>query len=156
VTRWAGSSSLGPLAALAASFFLSAVFFVAIAAAIPLRDHTVPIILWCLFCLAVLIAAARRLGPLYGVPMAIAAGLAFDSFYIPPTRAFGSRDWQNFLVAAMYLGLGVLVGALAEMARRRAEVSESGRSKLAEEQSALRRVATLVARGSSQPRSSPP
>jgi signal transduction histidine kinase len=124
----------------------SAAFFLALAAAIPLRAHTVLIVLWGLICLAVLVVAARRLGPLYGVPLAIAAGLAFDSFYIPPTRPFGSADWQNFLIAAMYIGLGVLVGALAEMTRRRAEISESGRSRLAEEQSALRRVATLVAR----------
>jgi signal transduction histidine kinase len=139
--------SLPRLAALAASFLASAAFFLVIAAAIPIRDHTILIVLWGLICLVILIAVARRLGPLYGVPLAIAAGLAFDSFYIPPTRPFGSRDWQNYLVAAMYIGLGVLVGALAEMTRRRGEVSESGRSKLAEEQSALRRVATLVARG---------
>jgi signal transduction histidine kinase len=147
VTRWVRTSSLRTLAALAASFFASAAFFLAIAAAIPLRSHTVLIVLWGLICLAGLVAAAKRLGPLYGVPLAIALGLAFDSFYIPPTRPFGSRDWQNYLVAALYVGLGVLVGALAEATRRRAEISESGRSKLAEEQSALRRVATLVARG---------
>jgi signal transduction histidine kinase len=147
VIRWARPLSLPRLAALAASFLASAAFFLVIAAAIPIRDQTILIVLWGLICLAILIAVARRLGPLYGVPLAIAAGLAFDSFYIPPTRPFGSRDWQNYLVAAMYIGLGVLVGALAEMTRRRAEVSESGRSKLAEEQSALRRVATLVARG---------
>jgi signal transduction histidine kinase len=147
VIRWARPLSLPRLAALAASFLASAAFFLVIAAAIPIRDQTILIVLWGLICLVILIAVARRLGPLYGVPLAIAAGLAFDSFYIPPTRPFGSGDWQNYLVAAMYIGLGVLVGALAEMTRRRGEVSESGRSKLVEEQSALRRVATLVARG---------
>jgi signal transduction histidine kinase len=147
VTRWARASSLPSLAAAAAAFLASAGFFLAIAVAIPFRDQTVLVVLWCLICLAVLVAAAKRLGPTYGVPMAIASGLAFDSFYIPPTRAFESHDWENFLVVAMYIALGVLVGALAEMTRRRAEISELGRSRLAEEQSALRRVATLVARG---------
>jgi signal transduction histidine kinase len=147
VTRWTRIPSLQSLAALGAAFLASAAFFLAIAAAIPLRSNTVLIVLWCLICVAVLIAAARRGGPLYGFPMAIATGLAFDSFYIPPTRAFGSSDWQNFLITGMYIALGVLVGSLAELTRRQAEVSEAGRSKLAEEQSALRRVATLVARG---------
>jgi hypothetical protein len=32
--------------------------------------------------------------------LAIAAGLAFDSFYIPPPRELGSRFWQNWLVVA--------------------------------------------------------
>jgi signal transduction histidine kinase len=40
-----------------------------------------------------------------------------------------------------------LIGELASHAGRRADVSESARSKLAEQQTALRRVATLVARG---------
>ncbi|HEX4751912.1 MAG TPA: histidine kinase [Solirubrobacterales bacterium] len=147
MNRWTRIPSLQSLAAPGASFLASAAFFLAIAAAIPLRSNTVLIVLWCLICVAVLIAAAKRGGPLYGVPMAIATGLAFDSFYIPPTRAFGPSDWQNFLIAGMYIGLGVLVGSLAELTRRQAEVSEAGRSKLAEEQTALRRVATLVARG---------
>jgi signal transduction histidine kinase len=147
MTRRVRIPSLPFLAAIAASFLAGIVFFVAIAAAIPLRDHTVLIVLWCLICLALLVGAARRLGPLYGVPLAIATGLAFDSFYIPPTREFGSADWQNYLIVTLYVGLGVLVGALAEVTRRRGEAAESGRSELAAEQSALRRVATLVARG---------
>jgi signal transduction histidine kinase len=147
VIRWDRIPSLQSLAAPAASFLASAAFFLAIAAAIPLRGDTVLIVLWCLIWVALLIAAAWRGGPLYGFPMAIATGLAFDSFYIPPTRAFGPSDWQNFLIAGMYIGLGVLAGSLAELTRRKAEVAEAGRSKLAGEQAALRRVATLVARG---------
>jgi K+-sensing histidine kinase KdpD len=96
--------------------------------------------------------AAKRLGPLYGVPVAIAVGLGFDAFYIPPTRPF--NDWQNVLVVATYLALGVLVGAITEASRRRAAVSEAKRGKLADEQAALRRVATLVAQGSTRGRSS--
>jgi NAD(P)-dependent dehydrogenase (short-subunit alcohol dehydrogenase family) len=117
----------------------------AVAAATPLRGATVVIVAWCLVCIGALGVAAKRLGPLYGVPLAIAVGLAIDAFYIPPARSFD--DWQNVPVVATYLAVGVLVGAIAEASRRRAEVSEAQRGKLADEQAALRRVATLVAQG---------
>jgi signal transduction histidine kinase len=135
------------VAAVALAFAASALFFVATAAAIPLRDHTALIVVWGLICLGAVVVVARRLGAFYGVPMAIAAGVAFDSFYIPPTRPFGSGDWQNYLIVAGYIGLGILVGAVAESARREAQRSEAERGKLASEQAALRRVATLVAQG---------
>ena len=123
------------------------VLFVAAGAAIPLRGHVVLVVIWGLICCGVVGLAARRWGPQYGVPLAIATGLAFDSFYIPPTRELGPQDWQNWLVLSIYVALGAVVGWLAEDTRRRADVSESARSELADEQGALRRVATLVARG---------
>jgi signal transduction histidine kinase len=91
-------------------------------------------------------ALARRRGPLYSVALAVAAGLAFDSFYIPPVREFGARDWQNRLVIAAYLLVSVLIGILGSNLQRRAEASERKHAILAKEQAALRRVAALVAR----------
>jgi len=129
----------------AAAFAVSALFFVAIAAAIPVRSATPLIVIWCLAFIGAVIVAAWRLGPLYGVPLAIAAGVAIDSFYVPPTRQFGERYWQNWIAIAIYIGLGVVIGALAAGTRRRAEVSESARDELADEQAALRRIAVLVA-----------
>jgi signal transduction histidine kinase len=95
-----------------------------------------------------IVQAGIRIGPALAVPLAVAAGLAFDSFLIPPTRELDADHWQNWLVVAVYLLLGLLTGMLAERSRRRAEVSEHARGRLAEEQAALRRVATLVARES--------
>src|SRR5438093_7684446 len=132
MTGWTPTPNAHPLAAVASAFVLSAVFFVAIAAALPFRDHPVVIVAWGLVCLCVVVLAARRPGPLYGVPLAIAAGLAFDSFYITPRRPFDSDHWQNFVVVAMYIGLGVLVGALTEGPRRRGEASATERSKPAD------------------------
>ncbi|WP_081686254.1 DUF4118 domain-containing protein [Candidatus Solirubrobacter pratensis] len=132
---------------LAGAFLAAALLFVACAAATPVRHHPVPIVLWALIFLGIVAAGVMRLGPLYGVPLAIAAGVAFDSFYIPPTREFDSRDWENFLVVLLYLALAVMVGALADASRRRAKASEEQRGLLADEQAALRRLATLVARG---------
>ena len=81
------------------------------------------------------------------MPLALAAAVAIDSFYIAPYRTFDSRDWVNYLVTAMYIAIGVFVGGILEVTRRRAATSETARSKLAEEQAALRRVATLIAQG---------
>jgi len=127
------------LAVVASAFVVSVAFFVTVAAAIPLRDQIALIVVWGLVYLCAVVVVARRLGPLYGVPLALAAALAFDSFYIRPTRPFDFDHWQNYALVAMYLGLGVLVGALAEGTRRRAVASERERSRLAYEQAALSR-----------------
>jgi signal transduction histidine kinase len=128
------------------AFIASAAFFLLAGAATPVRDHLVPILLLGGIYFGVVVLVAARLGPLYGVPLGIAGGLAFDSFFIPPTRQFGGHDWDNWLVVVIYIGVGVVVGMLAARAQRRAEASEQARGLLAQEQAALRRVATLVAR----------
>ena len=136
-----------PIAAAAAAFVVSAAFFAGTIVAIPLRGTTVIVVLWCLLCAGAVGVAAWRLGPLFGVPLALAAAVAFDSFYIAPYRSFDSADWVNYPVTAMYIAIGVFVGAILEATQRRAATSETARGMLAEEQAALRRVATLVARG---------
>ncbi len=105
------------------------------------------VVLWCVLCAGGVGVATWRLGPLFGVPLALAAAVAIDSFYIAPYRTFDSRDWVNYLVTAMYIAIGVLVGGILEVTRRRGAASEIARSNLAEEQAALRRVATLIAQG---------
>jgi GAF domain-containing protein len=136
--------ALGAEAALA--FGAAAAFFL-IAAAIPIRGHLVLILLLGGVYVYVVLAAASQLGPMYAVPLAIAGGLAFDSFYIPPTREFGASDWQNWLVVAIYILMGVLIGILGARSGRRAESADLARGLLASEQAAVRRVATLVAEG---------
>jgi signal transduction histidine kinase len=145
--RWKRSPTIHLAAEAAEAFVASAAFFALAAAAIPLRDELVLILILGALYLYVVLAAARRLGPLYGVPLAIAAGLALDSFYIPPTREFGGADWQNWLVIAIYLLLGTLIGAFGARSQRRTDSSDRARGLLADQQAALRRVATLVARG---------
>src|SRR4051794_38017520 len=145
--RWKRSPSIHLAAEACVASLAGVAFFGLAAAAIPLRGELVLILILGGLYLYVVVAAARRLGPLYGVPLAIAAGLALDSFYIPPTREFGGGDWQNSLVIAVYLLLGVLIGMLGARSQRRAEASEQARGLLAKEQAALRRVATRVARG---------
>lgn len=142
-----GSSKAYPIAAAAAAFVTGAAVFAGMAVAIPLRGNTVLVALWCVLCAGGVGVAAWRLGPLFGVPLALAAAVAIDSFYIAPYRTFDSRDWVNYPVTAMYIGIGVLVGGILEITRNRAERSETARIELAEEQAALRRVATVIAQG---------
>jgi signal transduction histidine kinase len=69
--------------------------------------------------------------------------LAFDWYFLPPLR---NLDGATVLVLGLFLGMSVIVGAVATQAGRRAARSEQARGVLADEQAALRRVATLVAR----------
>jgi signal transduction histidine kinase len=148
--RWARSATVN-LTEAGWAFLASAGFFSLAALAIPVRGALVLIVPLAAAYVCFAVVAAKRLGPLYGVPLAIAAGLALDSFYIPPTREFGAADWQNWLVIAIYLVLGVLIGMLGARSVRRAESSEQAGGTLADEQAAQRRVATLIAGGAPPP-----
>ena len=69
--------------------------------------------------------------------------LAFDWYFPPSLRHFNAA---TTLVLGLLLVMVSAVGAFAALARRRATGSEQARGILADEQAALRRVATLVAR----------
>ena len=105
------------------------------------RSQVSAVVLGSLLLLAVL-AVARLAGILYALPVGVATVLAFDWYFLPPLR---DLDTATELVLGLFLGTSVIVGALATTASRRAIASEHARGAIAEEQSALRRVATLVA-----------
>jgi signal transduction histidine kinase len=88
---------------------------------------------------------ARILGIGYGVAVGVAGVVALDWYCIPPIHAADVPNAENALALGAYLVAGTLLGQLAASARRRAEESEQEVRLLAEEQAALRRVATLVA-----------
>ena len=124
----------------AASFALAAV------TAVGVGSDAVAVVLGVAFGLAI-VAMFRYWGVAYAVPSAVAVLLAYDWYVVPPTHAHAFPASGDVAYLLAYLLAGVLIGELAAYASRRAEVSEWARSKLAEEQTALRRVATLVARG---------
>jgi signal transduction histidine kinase len=137
-----------PIVAAAVAFATGAGVFAGMAVAIPVvRGETVLVVLWCVLCAGGVGVAAWRLGPVFGVPWALAAAVSIDSFYIAPYRTFDSREWVNYAVTAMYIAIGVFVGAVIEATQRRAASTEAARSRLAEEQAVLRRIATLIAQG---------
>jgi signal transduction histidine kinase len=96
-------------------------------------------------CIGAVLALARVWGIAYAVPVAMAALLAYDWFEFPPTHPREFPDSGDLMDLLAFLGGAVLVGLLAAHAGRRADVSEVARGELVDEQSALRRVATLVA-----------
>jgi signal transduction histidine kinase len=104
------------------------------------RSHVPAIVLGPLLLLAVL-AVARSAGILYALPVGVVTIEAFDWYFLPPLRAL---DAATVLVLGLFLGVAVIVGAVATQAGRRAAGSEQARGVLADEQAALRRVATLV------------
>jgi signal transduction histidine kinase len=106
------------------------------------RDHVSPWLLGAGFLLAVA-AIGRLAGILYGLPAGVGVVLAYDWYFLPPLRRL---DPATLFVLGLFLSVAVLVGALATHAARRAVASEAARGALADEQAALRRVATLVAR----------
>ena len=106
------------------------------------RSHVPAVLLGLLLLLAVL-AVARFAGILYALPVGVVAIEAFDWYFLPPLR---NLDAATVLVLGLFLGMAVIVGAVATQAGRRAAGSEQARGVLADEQAALRRVATLVGR----------
>src|SRR6266567_586162 len=89
------------------------------------------------------LAVGRFAGILYALPVGVVIIEAFDWYFLPPLR---NPDGATVLVLGLFLGMSVIVGAVATQAGRRAAGSEQARGVLSGEQGALRRVATLVAR----------
>ncbi|HYV77172.1 MAG TPA: DUF4118 domain-containing protein, partial [Streptosporangiaceae bacterium] len=119
-----------------------AAFVVAAVAGAAARSH-VPAVLFGVLLLLAVLAVARFAGILYALPVGVVTILAFDWYFLPPLR---NLDGATVLVLGLFLGMSVIVGAVATQAGRRAAGSEQARGVLADEQAALRRVATLVAR----------
>jgi signal transduction histidine kinase len=121
--------------------------FALVSLALVATDSDVVVVILAVVAIAVVVAMFRVWGVTYGVPAAMAGLLAYDWFQFPPTHPHEFPDSADLADLLVYLAVAVLVGELAAHSARRADVSEVARGELAEEQAALRRVATLVARG---------
>jgi signal transduction histidine kinase len=95
-----------------------------------------------LYLLAVLPVAVLW-GVRFAIAVAILSTLAFDFVVLPPLYSLQLSDRQEGFSLVVFLVTAAVVSGLAARARR--ETQESAR--LGREQAALRRVATLVARG---------
>jgi signal transduction histidine kinase len=94
-----------------------------------------------------IVVSFRLWGIACGIPIVVAVLIAIDWYWVPPTHPASFPDASNLAYLFAYLAGGVLIGELAASSDRRAHTSEVARSELGDEQAALRRVATLVARG---------
>jgi signal transduction histidine kinase len=131
------------------ALFAGIATFAASAALVAAPLPHISIVILGVVCTLVVLAVAHFWGIAYAVPVGVASAVALDWYYIPPTHPSVVPGAEDAVALAVYLLTGVLLGELAVHARRRADVAEFARSALADEQAALRRVATLVARESS-------
>ena len=84
------------------------------------------------------------------IATAAASVLTFDFFHTPPLHVISLNTPEDHTAVAAFVVVALLTSALANLARSRAVVAERAAERarlLAEQQAALRRVATLVARG---------
>ena len=134
---------VGALAALGAVAALG--LFAVIAATLTLTTQLIVVLALAAICGVLVFRAAHLGSDLYAVPMALAAVLAFDFFYLPPLRTFGFPDYANWGALLLYLGVVVFVCTISARTRRKVDSLDRAQGALANEQAALRRVATLVA-----------
>jgi two-component system, OmpR family, sensor histidine kinase KdpD len=91
---------------------------------IALVDDYVPVLsLGVLYVFAVLPVAVLW-GLWYALPVSVASMLAFNWFFLPPTRTFTLANSENWFALAVYLGTAVVVSQLAAVSRRRAAAAE--------------------------------
>jgi signal transduction histidine kinase len=113
----------------------------AVSGLIALFDPYVPalslLVLYLLAVLAVAIVWGTRLAAF----TSILSVVVFAYLFVSPIGSAQVADWRELVAMGVFLVTGVVVGELAARSRRQALESE----RLSEEQSALRRVATLVA-----------
>jgi signal transduction histidine kinase len=147
VTNAARARQLGVGAEVALASCAGLVTFAVVAVAVAAIGLDVPLLLLAVALVGAVVVIAQRLGAAYAVPVAMACVLAYDWYYVPPTHAHELPDSANLADLLVYLALAVLIGQITSRAGHRAAVSDAARGELVEEQAALRRVATLVARG---------
>jgi signal transduction histidine kinase len=136
--RWVSPSVARWLRGLVASVIAVA----AVSGLIALLEPHLPVLgLLVLYILAVL-AVAVGWGTVLAVITALLSAGCFAYLFLPPIGTIRVADWRELVAMGVFLVTAVVVGELA--ARSRRETLEAAR--LSEEQSALRRVATLVAR----------
>jgi two-component system sensor histidine kinase KdpD len=88
-----------------------------------LREVAPVLSLGALYLLAILPVAVLW-GRAYAVFVAVASMLAFNFFFLPPTRTFRLEERSNWVALAVYLVTGIVVSELASRARDRAAEAE--------------------------------
>jgi signal transduction histidine kinase len=105
-----------------------------------LNPHVSAQHLFVLYVLPVMVIAMKW-GTGLATVTAVIGAVAFSYFYLAPYHTFAVSDLESLFALGVFLVTAVVVGQLAAQMRRKAQES----ARLAEEQSALRRVATLAA-----------
>ena len=149
VQRWRKPVGVEALLAFVTGVVWFAVGSVLLAA---LPHHWLVVVAAVVVDVVVVLVLARSWGIGFAVCAGMASVVALDWYFIPPIHPEELPDAENTVALLAYLVTGTLLGELAAVTRRRAEASERARGRLADEQAALRRVATLVAQETSPDR----
>jgi signal transduction histidine kinase len=107
-----------------------------------LEAHTRTSSLAMLYLLAV-VPVALLWGVEFALGVSVASTATFDFLFVPPRYSFTSKDSADWIGLAAFVVTAFVVSGLAARSQQRSRES----ARLAGEQAALRRVATLVARG---------
>ncbi|HEX3335572.1 MAG TPA: DUF4118 domain-containing protein [Jatrophihabitans sp.] len=91
----------------------------------------------------VVLAVAVRWGPTYAFVASVLSAVAFDYFFLKPLDPSGLPTLADAEALVAFLATAIMASLLATWLRQRAEEA----ARLAQEQAALRRIASLVARG---------
>jgi signal transduction histidine kinase len=105
-----------------------------------LDPHVSALNLWVLYVLPVMLIAMKW-GTWLAAITAVLSAAVFSYFFLPPHHTLAVTDLQSLVGLGVFIVTAVVVGQLAAQMRWKARES----ARLAEEQSALRRVATLAA-----------
>jgi signal transduction histidine kinase len=114
----------------------------AVSGLIALLDPVVPALSLLVLYLLVILPVAIVWGTALAAFTSVLSTAVFAYLFTSPIRSVRVADWRELVAMGVFVATAVVVGELA--ARLRRQALESAR--LSQEQSALRRVATLVAR----------
>ena len=92
----------------------------------PLREGAPAVSTGVVYLLAVLLVSALW-GLWLGLGTAVAGGLAWTFFHIPPTGRFRIADAENLVAVGVFLATAVVASSLADLARARAAEAERRR-----------------------------
>jgi signal transduction histidine kinase len=119
----------------------SAALVAAVTAVIALLEPTFPALGLGVLYLFAVVPVALRYGLVAAVAVSLASMTVFDFFFLGVRNSFDPGSSEDWGVLTAFLVAGLVVSALAARSQRDARRS----ARLADEQAALRRVATLVA-----------
>jgi signal transduction histidine kinase len=123
----------------------SAAMVVAVTAIIGLAKSAVPPRSLEVLYMPAVLSVAVLWGLIYALGAAVASALAFDWYFLPPEHHLFFHA-SDVAALAVLIACALLMSQLSSRGHARARASERARGMIAEEQAALRRVATLVAR----------
>jgi two-component system sensor histidine kinase KdpD len=93
----------------------------------PLKE-AVPVVSTSVLYLLPVLLVAGYWGLWLALPTAVVSALAWNFFHIPPTGRFTIEEEENWVALAVFLVAAVVVSAMADAGRSRAEEAERRRS----------------------------